>query len=444
MIQVGEVIGGDFRIDAKVRQGGMGTVFRAHQISLDRTVAVKVLRVQSVLDPEEALAHFRDEANVLSGLEHPQIPTIHTMGVHGEPATPYIVMEWLDGRTLHDRLEQEGNFAESAALETIRLLCQPLAAAHSKGVLHRDLKPANVYELKNGDIKLIDFGIAKSFGPAAYRAKRKPTDEGILKGTSWFMSPELARGEPATVRSDVYALGALLYNLLTGVRPFGDLFPLDQEVPVLMALIEGKSPTDVRKLVPARDVVAELIAKLMAKDPDARFESVDVVERAVRAIYADRQQYVPATPTARTLPQYPSPPRTSPTRLKPSSAPTTAARVRGSRALIIAWAALALAGAGLVGALIANSRRAAPSPASSNTASAAAPVGKSEPPPSTTDQIAPPPTAKTAVPARESDVKAAPAKQRPATKTKPKKAEPAKPEPERMGNKLYQPAYGDE
>ncbi|HZS41764.1 MAG TPA: serine/threonine-protein kinase [Polyangia bacterium] len=393
MISVGDVLGGDVRVDAKIGEGGFGAVYRAHQLSVDRTVAVKALLVDNVPDPEDALDLFRAEANAIARLQHPQIPAVHMMGMHD--GTPYIVMEWLEGRTLTDRLKQEGPLSDAAALKIVEQLAKPLALAHAQGILHRDLKPANIFELPDGTIKLIDFGLAKAFGPAAERGKRKPTDSGVLKGTFWFMSPEQARGAKLDARADVYSLGAVFYTLLTGRLPFDERFAA-QNVPLVLAIAQGEKPLDVRVHRPVSDLVAGLVLKLMAADPDARFQNMTEVERAVRVVLLDRNSVVKANPDDRTVGM--AVPNELPTRVTSGAHQPPAAAPRGRALILVAAFAVAVLASGVIGALLASRRSGASTatPASS----VAAPVRAPAPNPAAVATGAQPPAPEPAAPAK--------------------------------------------
>lgn len=364
MFDVGDVLGGDFRLVEKVGEGGFGAVYRAHQIGVGRTVAVKVLLTENLVDPVEALDNFRAEVAILDELRHPQIPAVYSMGFEGD--TPYVAMEWIDGPTLQQKVDRDGPFSEFTALHTIQLLTRPLALAHARGVLHRDLKPGNVQETATGEIKLIDFGLAKSFGITAERARRRPTDHGEIKGTVWFLSPEQARGETVDARADVYSIGALLYFLLTGKEPFVDRF-VEQGAPLVLAIGRGDRPLELRQHRRVTDAVADLVSRLMAFDPDMRPESMPAAEHEVNAVLQQPQLRVTAKTIEKTIERMPAlampvpaiPRRTPPSQPNARAAPTpeVPSRRRARPIIIAVGGVLALGGAA---AWIATSARRVP------------------------------------------------------------------------------------
>jgi eukaryotic-like serine/threonine-protein kinase len=201
----------------------MGEVFRARDTKLERDVAVKVLPARLAED-EEALARFEREAKAVAALSHPGILAIHDFGREG--ATAYAVMELLEGETLRQRLAA-GPLAARKAVELATQLAQALAAAHEKGVVHRDLKPENLFLTRDGRVKVLDFGLARrepavpadgseTSSPTAAR----PTEPGTVLGTVGYMSPEQVRGQPADPRSDIFSLGVVLYEMLSGRKAF--------------------------------------------------------------------------------------------------------------------------------------------------------------------------------------------------------------------------------
>src|SRR5262245_24469769 len=227
-----------YRITASLGAGGMGEVFRARDTRLNRDVAVKVLPKDFVADADR-LRRFEQEAKTLATLNHPNILTIHDAGVHD--GAPYLVSELLEGKTLREEFGGEASHGVPQiplrkATDYALQIAQGLAAAHSKGVIHRDLKPENIFVTKDGRVKILDFGLAKlSVGTRSIasptekikgameastvridtEADINTTEPGIVLGTPAYMSPEQVRGEPADHRSDIFALGCVLYEMLS-------------------------------------------------------------------------------------------------------------------------------------------------------------------------------------------------------------------------------------
>jgi eukaryotic-like serine/threonine-protein kinase len=218
---------GTYTISTLIGAGGMGEVYAAHDSKLERNVAIKVLPEQFARD-QERLARFQREAKLLASLNHPNIATIHGLEQSGD--THYLVMELVPGETLRDRVLRDGRVPVEEALAIARQIAEALEAAHEseKGIIHRDLKPANVKVTPDGKVKVLDFGLAKAFAADATgqdfsnspTLSVAPTMHGVIMGTASYMSPEQARGRPVTKATDIFAFGAVLYELLTGVQAF--------------------------------------------------------------------------------------------------------------------------------------------------------------------------------------------------------------------------------
>jgi serine/threonine protein kinase len=220
---------GSYEILALVGAGGMGEVYRATDTVLKRQVALKVLPPEVANDPER-VARFQREAEVLASLNHPNIA--HLYGLERSGGTLALVMELVEGPTLADRIAQ-GAVPIDEALPIAKQIAEGLEAAHEQGIIHRDLKPANIKVREDGTVKVLDFGLAKALEPAAttgssgaltnsptITSPAMMTGVGVLLGTAAYMSPEQAKGRPADKRSDVWAFGAVLYEMLTGTRAF--------------------------------------------------------------------------------------------------------------------------------------------------------------------------------------------------------------------------------
>src|SRR6202161_2516240 len=216
---------GPYEILSAIGAGGMGEVYQAHDSNLRRDVAIKVLPEAFAHDPER-LSRFRREAQLLAALNHPNIATIH--GLEDSNGTTYLVMELVPGDTLAQRIKHDGAVPIEEALAIAKQIAEALEAAHEKGIIHRDLKPANVKLTPEGKIKVLDFGLAKAFAedPSTVDMSNSPTlsqaatMQGVILGTAAYMSPEQARGRAVDKRTDIWAFGCVLYELLTGKQAF--------------------------------------------------------------------------------------------------------------------------------------------------------------------------------------------------------------------------------
>jgi TolB-like protein/lipoprotein NlpI len=257
---------GPYRIVALVGVGGMGQVYRAHDPRLGREVAIKVLSRHSPADRVELL-RFEREARAASALNHPGLLAVFDIGDQG--GIPYVVTELLEGETLQERL-QRGPLPLRQGLEYARQIAAGLAAAHEKGFVHRDLKPANLFLTRDGRVKILDFGLAKRapLGDAAGDAGGA-TRAGMVVGTMGYMSPEQLRGEPVDPRSDLFSLGAVCYEMLTGRRAFSGPSAAETMVSILTA-----EPPDLARLAPAVPPGLErLVHDCLRKGRDERIQS---------------------------------------------------------------------------------------------------------------------------------------------------------------------------
>jgi serine/threonine-protein kinase len=207
---LGQTIGG-CRVESLVGSGALGAVYRAHQVSLDRSVALKVLTARTVT--KEQIKELFQEAKTLAAINHPNVVKVYDMGVAG--GAPYIVMEYLDGETLHKRLERARRLPIEAVLKLAIEVACGLQAAHKQGIVHRDLKPSNVFLRPSAKLKLIDFGLAHRLG-----AERSGGGVQVSGGTPEFMAPEQWTFGTVDGRTDLYALGILIYRMMAGKLPF--------------------------------------------------------------------------------------------------------------------------------------------------------------------------------------------------------------------------------
>ena len=274
---------GPYEIQSAIGAGGMGEVYKARDTRLDRTVAIKILSPAFSADPERC-ARFQREAKTIAGLNHPHICTLHDVGEHG--GSTFLVMEHLAGETLAARLDK-GRLPPDQALTIAAEIAHALSAAHRQGIIHRDLKPGNVMLTKSG-AKLLDFGLAKLAGhgaePAAAQVESAPTRsapltaEGTSVGTLQYMAPEQVEGRPADARTDLWALGAILYEVVTGRRAFEAASAAG-----LVAAILDHEPPPVASLQPlAPPVLDRLVRRCLAKSPDDRPDTAHDVAEELR------------------------------------------------------------------------------------------------------------------------------------------------------------------
>jgi eukaryotic-like serine/threonine-protein kinase len=260
------LLGGRYELDGIVGRGGMAEVFRARDIRLDRVVAVKTLREDLARDATFQ-ARFRREAQSAASLNHPSIVAVYDTGEDnsGPSHVPYIVMEYVDGRTLRDLLRDDRRLLPERALEITDGVLRALDYSHRNGIVHRDIKPGNVMLTRTGEVKVMDFGIAR----AVSDAQATMTQTAQVIGTAQYLSPEQARGERVDARSDLYSTGCLLYELLTGRPPFlGDS-------PVAIAYQHVReNPVPPSQLDPEIPAWADsIVLRAMAKDPAQRYQS---------------------------------------------------------------------------------------------------------------------------------------------------------------------------
>lgn len=276
---------GPYEVLAPLGAGGMGEVYRARDTRLDREVAIKVLP-ESFASDNDRLRRFELEARAIAALNHPNILGVYDIGQH--QASPYMVSELLDGETLREKM-QEGPIPQRRAIEYASQIAEALAAAHEKGVVHRDLKPENVFVTKDGRVKVLDFGLAKLArveagrtepGEGATATVAVQTMPGMVLGTAGYMSPEQVRGKEVDARTDIFALGAILYEMLSGRRAFKG----DSSVETMNAILKDDPPeleTDKLKLSPGLE---RIVRRCLEKEPRRRFDSARDVGFALEAI----------------------------------------------------------------------------------------------------------------------------------------------------------------
>ena len=285
---------GPYTVTEQIGQGGMGEVYRARDANLDRDVALKVLPDAFTADPDR-LARFEREAKVLASLNHPNIGAIYGLEKSGD--TRALVLELIEGPTLADRIAQ-GPIPLDEALPIAKQIAEALEAAHEAGVIHRDLKPANVKVKADGTVKVLDFGLAKAFaGGAGSDPSESPTvtaaavtGAGVIMGTVAYMAPEQAKGQPVDTRADIWAFGAVLYEMLTGARAFVGDDVSDTLAAVLRAEVNMDGlPED----TPAR--LRQVVRACLQRDPRQRVHAIGDVRLAMEGVFETISQESDAT-----------------------------------------------------------------------------------------------------------------------------------------------------
>jgi serine/threonine-protein kinase len=265
MTVLGTRLGGRYRLDAQVGRGGMSIVYRAFDVVLERPVAIKLMHREIAADSDQ-LERFRREARAVAQLNHPQIVTVIDAGeesaTDGEhPVSPYIVLEYVDGETLKDLIRREGPLEIAQAIAYTVEIARALGAAHERQIVHRDVKPQNVLIGAEGGAKITDFGIARSL------TEEGLTMDGRVLGTTDYVSPEQALGQKVTGQSDLYSLGVVLYEMLTGQVPFRG----DSPVAVAMKHVREEVP-DVQTMRPELSAAtAAVLDRSLAKDLSRRY-----------------------------------------------------------------------------------------------------------------------------------------------------------------------------
>jgi len=268
---VGVLLDGRYRVEAKIAAGGMSTVYRGHDVRLDRQVALKVMDSRYA-DDREFLTRFQREARAIARLKSPGLVALYDQGT--DAAHPFLVMELVDGGTLRELLRERGPMPPHAVVAVLRPLLSGLGVAHHAGLVHRDVKPENVLISRDGEVKLVDFGLVRATAEAGI------TSTSVILGTAAYLSPEQVLGAETGPRSDVYAAGIMAFELLTGTTPFkGDSAitvanqRLDQDVPPPSSVIDG---------VPGQ--FDEFIARATAREADARFSDAAAMGAELDAI----------------------------------------------------------------------------------------------------------------------------------------------------------------
>ena len=267
-ITLGSLLAGKFRILEEIGHGGMGIVYKAEDMKLKRTVALKFLPPELTSNPE-ARERFVQEARAAAALSHPNICTIHE--VDESEDTPFIAMEYVEGESLREKTKK-GPLPVEEALDIMIQAAEGLEKAHQKGIVHRDIKSANIMVTESGQAKIMDFGLAKLSGGTVL------TQEGATLGTVAYMSPEQARGESVDQRTDIWSLGVVLYEMLTGELPFKG----ERDISILYSIVheDPKALKDKKPPVPME--LQRVLGKSLAKSPDSRYQTVAEMAKELR------------------------------------------------------------------------------------------------------------------------------------------------------------------
>jgi serine/threonine-protein kinase len=384
---VGRTIAGKFVVESLIGSGAMGAVFRARQIALEKTIAIKVLHGEHAQDATFA-ARFHREAKAASRLNHPNSMQVLDFGAEPDGLL-YIAMEYLDGRSLHRLIRDEGRLAPRRIADILMQTLAALAVAHDMGVVHRDLKPENIMVMRGTDddgrprdvVKVCDFGIAKITDSRAYRSGEREsnapvTTAGFLVGTPEYMSPEQGRGDKLDARSDLYSVGVVLYEMITGRVPF----QAENAIGVVLKHIT-QVPDRPSSMIGGVDARLEAIClRALRKSPDERYQSARELRAELRAVLEGRGPLpsgadLSSAPTLAVPPslghaetvQMPGP--VAPTVDQPSGKPTlqgttsSIPRVPNRRRAVLVTAAAACLGGLVVTAMFLLSLRAKPKPA---------------------------------------------------------------------------------
>jgi eukaryotic-like serine/threonine-protein kinase len=283
---------GPYQIQFRLGGGGMGEVWRARDTRSGREVAIKVISEQAVGDPDR-LSRFVSEAKSAMALHHPNILTVHEIG---ESAFgPYIVMEYVDGGTVRSLLN-DGRLPVAQAVDIAMQAADGVASAHGAGIVHRDLKPDNLMITSGGVVKILDFGLARSLRPED-AADGGRTAAGMIVGTAAYVSPEQLRGEKATERSDVFALGVVLFEMTTGENPFQRNNPIE----MFSAILRDDPPPLTERAPDAPEELSRTVSRALAKKPQDRHPTASELAADLRDVHR-----VTAAPPAEILPE-PSP-----------------------------------------------------------------------------------------------------------------------------------------
>ncbi|HEX7528014.1 MAG TPA: serine/threonine-protein kinase, partial [Thermoanaerobaculia bacterium] len=271
-----------YRWQETVGRGGMGIVFKAQDLDLDDVVAIKVLSPDWETDDQQLLQRFKREINLNRKIKHPNVARIHDFGMSND--FPYITMEYVPGHDLRTIIQLEGKIPQARAISILRQIALGTEAAHKLGIIHRDLKSQNVMLEDNGAVAILDFGLARG------KSNEQLTLDSVMVGTPHYMSPEQALGRPTDARSDVYSIGIMAYELLTGKVPY------DGESPLVIAMkhVSEPPPEDLRHVTTVSPELIAIVYKALAKEPAQRFATAADLEAELAMLRPFESGQVPA------------------------------------------------------------------------------------------------------------------------------------------------------
>lgn len=273
-----QIVGGKYKVIHSLGQGGTGNVFLVEQLFLNTQYALKTLLPT---DSATSLRRFQNEAKAASLLDHPNIVKLHDFGLL-EDGQSYLVMEFVEGKTLHEQIKANGRLEIEEALEIVIQVCMAIEYAHENGVIHRDIKPGNIILATQNEpaVKILDFGIAKLLQDQ--EEQHSITQTGDIFGSPVYMSPEQCTGQKVDHRTDIYSLGCVLYETLTGNPPH-----LGQSAPSTMMLHQTKKPMRLSERSPDRkfpEALEKIVDKMLQKDPADRYQNLSSVARELTAV----------------------------------------------------------------------------------------------------------------------------------------------------------------